>query len=188
MGKKTSSISNSHRSFIESQQIWFVATSAPGARINLSPKGLDSLRILNDNQVIWLNLVGSGNETAAHLLEDDRMTLMFCSFDKNPMILRLYGHANAIHPGDAGWDEAIAHFDHLDGARQLIDMHVDLTHTSCGFGIPLFEFKGKRDSLPKWINKKGEDGLRAYQLKNNITSLDGRPTGLQLENSDLHND
>ncbi len=184
MGKKYTAMQADHQTFIQAQPVWFVATSAPGARINLSPKGGDTLRIIDANRVIWLNLVGSGNETAAHLLEDNRMTLMFCSFAEKPLILRLYGAATALHAGDAGWEEWAERFGEQPGARQLIDMRVELVHTSCGFGVPLMELVRPRETMDQWIERKGPQGLIDYQLRNNATSLDGRPTGLPLADGD----
>jgi hypothetical protein len=178
MGKKYSEIIDRHQAFIRRQKIFFVATGAPGARLNLSPKGLDSLRLIDANRVVWLNLTGSGNETAAHLTEDDRMTLMFCAFDGDPLILRLYGHARAVHTSEGEWEELIALFPAHPGMRQVILMDVDLVHSSCGFGVPLFEFNGEREELNHWAEKKGEVGIREYWRKQNRLSMDGRPTGV----------
>ncbi|RDH92273.1 MAG: pyridoxamine 5'-phosphate oxidase family protein [endosymbiont of Seepiophila jonesi] len=178
MGKRYDSINDKLVDFIIRQQIFFVATAAVDGRINLSPKGMDSLRVVSPNQVVWLNLTGSGNETAAHLLESDRMTLMFCAFDADPKILRLYGQAAVHHEGSAEWDAHIGRFPGLPGARQIVVMDVDLAQTSCGFGVPLFEFQGDRDTLKEWANNKGEEGIREYWLKRNSVSLDGKPTGM----------
>ncbi len=175
MGKKFTAITPEQQAFIARQAVWFVATCAPGARINLSPKGMDSLRILNPNRLLWLNLVGSGNETAAHLQEDPRMTLMFCAFDHPPQILRLYGQARAIHPGEPEWESALRPFPSSFGARQVVQMEVDLVHTSCGFGVPLYTFQGERQTLDAWLQAKGEEGLARYQQEHNRVSLDGRP-------------
>jgi hypothetical protein len=178
MGKKYSEINEQHQAFIKRQQMYFVATVPKDGRINLSPKGIDSLRILDNNRVVWLNLTGSGNETAAHLLEDDRMTVMFCAFEGDPKILRLYGHARSIHHRDGAWGELIALFPESNGARQIIDMQVDLVHTSCGFGVPLYDFVGQRQDLTNWIAKKGPEGIAQYWEDRNAESLDGKPTGL----------
>jgi len=176
MGQKYTEIPEKLYTFIQQQKIFFVATAACDGRINISPKGLDSLRILNKNRVIWLNLTGNGNETAAHLLEKNRMTLMFCAFEGDPLILRLYGHAQAIHPKNTEWEELIAHFPPLAGARQVIDMTVDLVHCSCGIGVPYFDFVGERNLLAEWAEKKGESGIRQYWQDRNQISLDGKPT------------
>ncbi len=178
MGKQYDSINDKLVDFIIRQQIFFVATATADGRINLSPKGMDSLRVVSPNQVVWLNLTGSGNETAAHLLESDRMTLMFCAFDADPKILRLYGRAAVHHEGSAEWDAHIGRFPSLPGARQIVVMDVDLAQTSCGFGVPLFEYQGDRDTLKEWANKKGEEGIREYWQKRNSVSLDGKPTGM----------
>jgi len=172
MGEKYTAINERHSAFIGKQQIFFVATATADSRINLSPKGLDSLRLLGDKRVIWLNLTGSGNETAAHLQSDSRMTIMFCAFDGPPLILRLYGTARMILPSDDAWGELYAHFDPLPGARQIFDMEVDLVHTSCGFGVPLYDFTGERPLLNRWAEKKGEDGIRNYWREKNAISLD----------------
>ena len=178
MGKKFSRLEPGHQTFIIGQKVFFVATATPEGRINLSPKGIDTLRVMDENRVLWLNLTGSGNETAAHLLEDGRMTLMFCAFEGSPMILRLYGEARIIHPWQAEWESLAKEFPSLPGARQIIDMKVDLVHSSCGMGVPLFDYIGERDLLLNWAEKKGEDGVRAYQIKKNSLSLDGKPTGI----------
>jgi hypothetical protein len=178
MGKKYPEINEQHRDFIQKQQMYFVATAPKTGRINLSPKGIDSLRILDDNRVVWLNLTGSGNETAAHLLEDDRMTIMFCAFEGDPKILRLYGQAKTVHQRDADWQELLDLFPETEGARQIIDMQVDLVHTSCGFGVPLYDYVGQREELTRWIAKKGPDGITQYWEDRNVESLDGKPTGI----------
>lgn len=177
MGKRYDAINDKLADFIIHQQIFFVATAADG-RINLSPKGLDSLRITSPNQVIWLNLTGSGNETAAHLLENDRMTLMFCAFEGEPKILRLYGHASIYHENTPEWKAHIGRFPGLPGVRQIVVMDVDLLQTSCGFGVPLFEYQGDRETLREWADKKGEQGIRDYWKERNALSLDGKPTGM----------
>jgi hypothetical protein len=177
MAKHYPAINEKLVDFIIRQQIFFVATAAADGRINLSPKGLDSLRITSPNQVVWLNLTGSGNETAAHLLEHDRMTLMFCAFEGKPKIVRLYGHARCYYPHTAEWDAHIGRFPSLPGARQIIVMDVELVTTSCGYGVPLFEYKGDRDELKEWARQKGEEGIRQYWHERNSLSLDGKPTG-----------
>ncbi|MEN8177671.1 MAG: pyridoxamine 5'-phosphate oxidase family protein [Pseudomonadota bacterium] len=179
MGKQYTAINEKLADFIIHQQMFFVATATADGRINLSPKGMDSLHIAGPNQVVWLNLTGSGNETAAHLLENDRMTLMFCSFTDESKILRLYGHAKIFHPDSPVWDEHIVHFPVLSGARQIVVMDVDLLQTSCGFGVPLFDYRGDRGQLQEWAKKKGEDGIKAYWKERNSISLDGKPTDLE---------
>ncbi|MET0066520.1 MAG: pyridoxamine 5'-phosphate oxidase family protein [Candidatus Thiodiazotropha sp.] len=176
MGKQYREISEKHRQFIDRQMMFFVATATPDSRINISPKGLDSLRVVNATRVVWLNLTGSGNETAAHLAEDGRMTLMFCAFEGEPKILRLYGQATSHQPGSAEWNEHIERFSPLPGMRQIVVMDVDLVQSSCGFGVPLFSFVGQREALPAWSEKKGEAGIQTYWKTRNQRSIDGKDT------------
>ncbi len=171
-------LDDKHIRFIEQQKLYFIGTAGAQGRVNVSPKGLDSLRIKDANTVRWLNLTGSGNETAAHVLENQRMTIMFCSFDKQPLILRLYGQAKMISIGDDDWSDAIADFDDYIGARQVFELHVDLVQTSCGYAVPFYEFVGERETLNKWSAKKSRDGIAEYQQDNNRVSLDDKPTGL----------
>ena len=176
MGKQYDLITEKHAQFIIRQQLFFVATASIEGRINLSPKGLDSLRIVNPNQVVWLNLTGSGNETAAHLKDDDRMTLMFCAFEGDPKVLRVYGRASSHHEGSEVWEEHIGRFPRLPGARQIIVMEVDSVVSSCGFGIPLFDYVAQREALPAWAEKKGEQGIRDYWYERNDRTIDGKPS------------
>jgi hypothetical protein len=178
MGKKLSALTDTLIEFIDKQPLFFVATAAADGRVNLSPKGLDSLRVIDDRRLLWLNLTGSGNETAAHVRENPRMTLMFCAFEGSPLILRVYGTARVIHRHDAGWDAAFALFEPIPGARQIFDLSVDLVHTSCGMGVPLLNYAGQRNQLEEWARKKGEDGIEAYWKEKNRISLDGKPTGI----------
>lgn len=173
------SISDRHRAFIEDQHIFFVGTAARDGRVNVSPKGLDSLRVLDPRRVLWLNLTGSGNETAAHLLDVNRITLMFCSFDRKPLILRLYGSATEIQPDQPQWAELAAHFPDLPGSRQIFDVAVESVQTSCGYAVPLMTFDDERDLLNSWAVKKGPDGIAAYHDEKNRLSIDGYPTGLR---------
>jgi hypothetical protein len=175
MGKHYSEISEKQKIFIKAQRIFFAATAAPEGRVNLSPKGMDSLQVVDANRVIWLNLTGSGNETAAHLAESARMTLMFCSFDSEPKILRLYGTAREVQPGDAEWEDYYRHFTPMNGARQIFDMNVDLVQTSCGFAVPFIEYQGEREMLTTWAQKKGSEGIEKYWKEKNSVSLDGKP-------------
>lgn len=176
MEKKHTEINQRLKRFIQQQKIFFVGTAAPEGRVNISPKGIDSFRILNERTVLWLNLTGSGNETASHLIESNRMTLMFCAFEGNPLILRLYGQARVFHPRDPEWKERITLFPKTPGSRQIIEMSVDLVQTSCGMGIPYFLFKEERDELNAWAEQKGEVGIRRYWKETNQISLDGKPT------------
>jgi len=170
------------REFIGKQHLFFTASAPSGAgggggRINLSPKGIDTFRVLSDTEVAYLDLTGSGNETAAHLRDNGRLTIMFCAFADKPLILRLYGRGESIQPHDDRWRELISHFEPRPGTRQIIRMTIDSLQTSCGFGVPLHEFKGQRDQLLQWAEKKGEDGLRDYWDKKNRVSIDGLETG-----------
>lgn len=179
MAQKYDEISDRLAKFIAEQHVFFVATAARDGRVNVSPKGLDSLRVLGPNRVVWLNGTGSGNETAAHLLDVNRMTLMFCSFERQPLILRLYGSAREIQPDQPEWDECTGLFPPMPGARQAFDMRVDLVQTSCGYGVPFMEYVEERPLMAQWAQKQGPDGLEAYQREKNQASIDGFPTGLR---------
>jgi len=179
MGKILTKLSTSLKDFIHNQQMFFVATAPADGRVNLSPKGMDTFRILGDNRVLWLNLTGSGNETAAHVLENSRMTIMFCSFQGNPLILRLYGTATFYQPGDAEWDALAADFPPYGGQRQIFEMEIDSVQTSCGYAVPFYEYKEQRTRLEKWADDKGESGIHAYWEEKNKVSLDGKPTGIK---------
>jgi hypothetical protein len=175
-------ISNELKEFIEKQHLFFVA-SAPLSRhghVNLSPKGLDSFCILSSHRVAYLDLVGSGNETSAHLVENGRITFMFCAFEGSPNILRLYGKGYTVLPGQPEWGELSQHFKNRDypGARQIIVVDIFRVQTSCGFGVPYYEYQGERDFHPKWVEKKGSAGLATYCQENNLVSIDGLPTRL----------
>ncbi len=178
MAKQYSSIDNRHREFIEKQKMFFVATAARDGRVNVSPKGGDTLRVISANRVVWVNLTGSGNETAAHVLENQRMTLMLCAFSGDPKILRLYGNVQVVHPRDPDWSELCSFLQINQAARQIFDLSVDLVVTSCGFGIPLYDYAGERDLLDVWAKKKGEEGIKDYWKTRNRVSLDGKPTGI----------
>lgn len=165
--------------FIEVQHLFFVATAPVKGRINLSPKGMNTFRVFDSKRVGYLDLTGSGAETCAHVQENARMTIMFCSFDRQPQILRLYGRGEVTRPRDPGWDALFQHFYPMPGQRQIISMEIATLQTSCGFSIPLYEFKGERETLMAWAEKKGPDGLRDYWNEKNRSSIDGLPTRLQ---------
>lgn len=180
MGKFFDQINNSHRDFVAKQQMYFVA-SAPlskEGRVNLSPKGLDSFRMLQDNLVGYMDVISSGNETSAHTLENGRITIMFCSFGEKPMILRFYGQGRAVLRGSSEWDKWASKFEIYPSTRQLMLIDVDLVQTSCGFGVPMYDYVGQRDVHFKWADAKGPEDLLEYQRKKNMISLDGLPTGL----------
>ncbi len=181
MARKYDRIELEHAEFIKRQKIFFVATAAAGGCVNLSPKGMDSLRVLDPNRVIWLNVTGSGNETAAHVTENPRMTLMFCAFEGKPLILRLYGEARAIHPSDPDWQTLLDHFPPLPGTRQIFELNVDLAQSSCGMAVPLFDYVEDREALNDWAQRKGPAGIGEYWREKNVTSLDGMPTGIDGE-------
>ena len=164
--------------WIRQQPMYFLASAPLSAEghVNVSPRGLDSLRVLGPRQVALLDLTGSGNETAAHLLENGRITVMFCAFEGRPRILRLFGQGRSVLPGDAEWDELRGHFPAgMPGVRQIFLVDVHKVRTSCGFGVPLMTFQAQRSELIEWAEKKGEDGLRAYRAEKNSRSLDGLP-------------
>ena len=177
MGKEQSQIGPEHREFIENQKLFFVSTSpiSKDGHINLSPKGFDCFRILSPNTVGYVDIVGSGNETSAHLLENGRITFMFCAFDGPPKILRLYGKGYTVLPGHEEWDELAKQFVLLPATRQIIVAHIFKVKTSCGFGVPLYNYDSERDHSIKWAEKKGADGLEEYKKEKNLISIDGLP-------------
>lgn len=179
MGKRYTELQPDQIGFIAEQHVYFVGTAAPGARVNLSPKGMDSLRILSSTRILWLNLTGSGNETAAHLALDPRITLMWCSFTTRPLILRAYGTARAVHRGDADWSGLAAELPDQPGARQIVDVTVDLVQSSCGFAVPFMDFREDRPVLRDWAVGKGPEGLRDYWDDRNRQTIDGLPTGIE---------
>jgi Pyridoxamine 5'-phosphate oxidase len=178
MAKQFDSISDNIKGFIEAQKVFFVSTAMADGRINLSPKGMDSFRVLSPNRIVWLNLTGSGNETAAHLLKNNRMTIMFCAFEGKPLILRLYGTAKTFHERDAEFAELLTNFPSIAGSRQIIDMQVETVQTSCGYAVPLMDFKAERTILTDWAETKGDDGIKDYWAEKNVKSIDGDDTGI----------
>ncbi len=169
-------LTDEHQRFIARQPVFFVATAAADGRVNLSPKGGPSVVPLAPDRLLWLNLTGSGNETAAHVLEQNRITLMWTAFEGPPLILRVYGRARAIHPDDAQWDACTERIPASLGARQYFEVAVESVQTSCGYQTPLMDYREDRKALDKWAEKKGEDGIRAYWADQNATSIDGLPT------------
>ena len=180
MGSFFSSILDKHQDFIKGQHMFFVSTAPldEEGHINLSPKGLDSFRVLSPNQVAYMDIVGSGNETSAHILENGRITFMFCAFAGPPNILRLYGKGYAVLPGSEGWEDIALHFNLMPATRQIIVADISKVQTSCGYGIPYYAYKGERDHAEKWAAKKGADGLEQYRQQKNMVSMDGLPTAL----------
>ena len=180
MGKFFDAIQPHHREFIERQHLFFVATAPLEAdgRVNLSPKGLDAFRVFGEGEVGYMDITGSGNETSAHLLENGRVTFMFCSFDKVPNILRLYGRGRTVLRESREWETYAPHFTIYPSTRQLIVADIDLVQTSCGYGIPLYTYEQERDIHFKWAEKQGAEGLEAYIQTKNRESLDGLPTAI----------
>ncbi|MGK4476247.1 pyridoxamine 5'-phosphate oxidase family protein [Aeromonas molluscorum] len=173
MGQLFEALLPRHLAFIEAQKIYFVGTAAEQGTVNLSPKGGDSLRVIDAHTLAWLNLTGSGNESAAHVLRNPRMTVMFCAFEGPPLILRAYGQARVLHRGDLGWDEAMALFPPSVAARQIFLLDIDQVQSSCGMSVPLYGYQGDRMDLANWSERQGTQGIEAYWRKKNQRSLDG---------------
>ena len=178
MAKLYEQLNDDLREFIAAQQMFFTATAPSKGRINLSPKGMNTFRCIDNRTVAYLDVTGSGNETSAHLQENGRMTIMFCSFARKPLILRIYGQGRVIFPRDKEWEYLYALFEKLPGERQIIVLAIESVQTSCGYGVPLYEFKGERPTLKDWAQKKGETGIVEYWRKKNQTSIDGLPTNI----------
>lgn len=178
MSEKYSELSDELAQFIARQKIFFVGSAAPDGRVNVSPKGQDSLRVLGPNEILWMNLTGSGNETAAHLAESNRITLMWCAFDGPPMILRAYGSAEVCHPRDSRYEEFARLIPTSTGTRQYFLVNVDLVQTSCGYAVPFMDYVEDRTALSKWADKRGATGIEEYWQEKNQISLDGKPTGV----------
>ena len=178
MAKVFAELMRPHQEFIQKQQLFFVATAPLTAdgHVNLSPKGLDTFRILSSTRVVYLDLTGSGNETSAHVMENGRVTIMFCSFDRQPMILRLYGQGTVVLPATEQWVALEHYFENLPGVRQLVIVDIHRVQTSCGYGVPLYSYEGQRPTLSAWAQKKGAAGITQYQIEKGSTSIDGLPT------------
>ncbi|NRF25693.1 pyridoxamine 5'-phosphate oxidase family protein [Vibrio coralliilyticus] len=173
MGKQFSELSDKHIAFIDQQKLYFVGTAADSGSVNLSPKGGDSLRVISPTQIAWLNLTGSGNESAAHVLNNPRMTLMFCAFEGAPLILRAYGQASVLHNKDAEWKKYVSLFPESVAARQIFILDINMVQSSCGMSVPYFTYEGDREDLAKWSEKQGTEGVEKYWLKKNQKSIDG---------------
>lgn len=183
MSHRFNELSDKHVQFISEQKIFFVGTATANSRVNISPKGMDSFRVLSNTNVAWLSVTGSGNETSAHVQQEPRMTIMFCAVDGPPLILRLYGAAKVIHKSDPNWYELFSFFKPLPGARQIFNITVDLVQTSCGMSVPNFSYIGERELLSEWAIKKGEEGLNKFWKDKNQMSIDGLPTNIVDESS-----
>jgi hypothetical protein len=177
MGKVFEGIDEKLAAWIAAQRMFFVATAprGDGGHVNLSPKGLDSLAVLGPKSVAYLDVVGSGAETIAHLRENGRITLMFCAFEGLPRIVRLHGRGEVIEPGDPEFAALAAHFPAYPSTRAIIRAELGRIADSCGYGVPLYQYKGERSQIGEWAERKGPEGLRAYQLERNRESLDGLP-------------
>jgi hypothetical protein len=180
MAKLYDDITDDLAEFIQAQPLFFVATAplTPDGHVNLSPKGLDCLRILSATRVAYMDMTGSGNETSAHLHENQRITLMFCAFSGAPKILRLYGQGRTILPETDEWAQLTPLFPDYYGARQIIAADIHRVQTSCGYAVPLMELVGQRDTLLRWAKAKGDQGLQEYRREENTCSIDGLPTAL----------
>jgi len=178
MAQFYSELSDTLKQFIAEQRVFFVATAPEHGRINLSPKGVDTLRCLDNRTIAYLDLTGSGNETAAHLVENGRMTMMWCSFGERPLVLHVYGHGRVVRPRHAEWTRLSPLFEVPPGARQIIVLDVDSVHTACGFGVPRYEYQGERGTLVKYWATRGEGAVQANWREANQVSIDGLPTHL----------
>ncbi|MBI1262414.1 MAG: pyridoxamine 5'-phosphate oxidase family protein [Rhizobiales bacterium] len=181
MAKQFPSLDKNLIDFIERQHIFFVASATADSRVNVSPKGGGSLRVLDANKVAYLDQTGSGNETSAHMLADGRMTIMFCAFEGLPMILRLYGRGRVVLRGSEEYQQLlVSAFEGNEpvGARQIVIEDVDLVQTSCGYSVPLYAYQEDRPNLLRWAEAQGEEGLDTYRRTKNVFSMDGLPTGL----------
>jgi hypothetical protein len=175
MSKIYESIDNALASFIGAQRMFFVATAPldPDGHVNLSPKGLDSFRILDPKTVAYLDFTGSGVETIAHLRENGRAVIMFCAFEGAPKILRLHGRGEAIEPGDPRFGNLRSHFPEFPGVRSVVVVQVQRIADSCGYGVPVYRYERERDKLLKWAEHKGPEGVAEYRAANNLRSIDG---------------
>ena len=171
-------ITEKHAEFIAKQPMFFTATACSTGRINLSPKGNDSFRVLSPNLCGYLDLGGSGNETAAHIKNDGRLTIMFNSFSRNALIYRLYGKGRVVRPHHEEYGALRTKFPDGIQARQIVLLEVESTQTSCGYAVPIAEEMRDRDTLRKWIENAGEEKILEYEQKNNLVSIDGFETGL----------
>lgn len=184
MSKQFPQLDDAHRDFIARQHIFFTGSATAQSRVNISPRSTDCFRVLDANTVVYLDRTGSSNETAAHMLADGRMTIMFCAFEGPPNILRLYGKGSAINWATPEFTALIAqHFGGETplGARQFMRLNIDLVQTSCGYGVPLYVPNGTRPAMDNWADNKGPDGIRAYWEEKNVHSMDGLPTGIFSE-------
>jgi hypothetical protein len=185
MGSTYECLLPEHETFIKEQHMFFVGTAATNGYVNISPKGHDVFRILSPNKVAYLDLTGSGNESSAHVTENNRMTFMFVSFQGKPLILRLYGDGKVILPDSKEWSELAGHFNLYAGFRQIIVSEINIVKTSCGYSVPSYSYEGDRNLLIDWALNKGEEKLVQYRKDKNSTSMDGilTPIGKEFNNN-----
>ena len=177
MGKTYDELSPDHAAWIAKQPLFFVATAplSAGGRVNLSPKGLDTLRVLDARTVAYVDLTGSGAETVAHVSENGRITLMFCAFEGAPRIVRVYGRGEIVVRGSELWEELAPRLPQVPGARAIVVVHVSSVADSCGYGVPRLQRVAERDTLVEWARAKGPEGTAAYRREKNARSIDGLP-------------
>ncbi len=166
--------------FISTQKVFFTATAPAKGRINLSPKGMDTFQCLDETTVAYMDLTGSGIETVSHLNENGRMTIMFCSFTQKPCILRLYGQGSVVRPDDSDWEKYSEQFPDSPGCRSIIVMNIESAQKSCGYAVPLMDFREERKTLSKWAENKGPERIREYWEENNTVSIDGASSGFMV--------
>lgn len=181
MAKFFATLTEAHCRFIERQKIFFTGTAPQHGRVNISPKGMNTFRVLGASRIAYLDVTGSGNETAAHLGENGRVTVMFCAFEGDPMIMRLYGRGRTVQRDADEWRQLRPLFGStLPGERQIIVIEIESGQSSCGFAVPFFDYREDREQLNEWATRKGQEGLAAYHAEKNVRSIDGLPTGLSL--------
>lgn len=185
MAKAFDLISPEHANFIQAQKMFFVGSAGVDGHVNISPKGYDSFRMLSPNQVAYLDLTGSGNETSAHLQDNNRMTYMFIALEGKPQILRLYGDGQVILPDDPAWEQYASLFDLHPGYRQIIVSNIHRVQTSCGYSIPFYTYEGERNTLIDWAGNKGEEQLEQYRKQKNSTTIDGITTPIGKKFADM---
>ncbi|MCW9023945.1 MAG: pyridoxamine 5'-phosphate oxidase family protein [Gammaproteobacteria bacterium] len=182
MAQQYIELSDSMQEFISRQKIFFVGTATADSKVNISPKGMDSFRVLDKSRIVWLNLTGSGNETSAHVQVNPRMTVMFMALEGKPMILRLYGQARVVHKNDKEWETLISMFPSIPAARQIFDLRLELVQTSCGMAVPYFEYIEDREQLNDLHRKIGNESVTKYWKEKNQYSIDGIPTDIVARN------
>lgn len=186
MAQMFNRMSDKHQDFVRQQKIFFTASAAPTGRVNVSPRPMDVFRVIGPNTVSYLDYIGSGNETAAHTRALPRLTIMLCSFEGPPRIMRLYGTPHLHQKGSPQYDTLLA--DHYNNeaprnARKILLLDIDQVQTSCGYGVPLFDYLGERDVLQSWTAQRSDADLVAYQNEKSTHSIDGFDTGHRPKNA-----